>query len=58
MIECEGYALTGGMEGVIRCWDFRNVKEKKDVGRKNLVGSWTNSEEDKLEPIWQLVYSP
>lgn len=58
VIECEGCVLTGGMEGVIRCWDFRNVAEKKDVNRKNLIGVWNNSEEDKLEPIWQLVYSP
>ena len=56
--EGDQFVLTGGMEGIIRCWNFEHVEEKKDIGRKNLMGSWANSEEDKLEPIWQLVYSP
>lgn len=46
------------MEGIIRAWDFTNVNDKKDVGRKNMVGAWNNAEEDRLEPIWQLLYSP
>ena len=58
MSQGEGFLFSGGMEGIIRAWDFSNVHEKKDVGRKNLVGSWNNTCDDKLEPIWQLLYSP
>ena len=47
--EGDEFVLTGGMEGIIRCWNFDNIQEKKDIGRKNLMGSWANSEEDKLE---------
>lgn len=45
------------MEGIVRVWNFMNVNDKKDVSKKCCVGSWDNSEDDKLEPIWQLLYS-
>ena len=53
----EKHLFSGGMEGIIRAWDFSSVQEKKDVGRKNLAGAWNNTEDDKLEPIWQLLHS-
>lgn len=43
VVQAENYVFTGGMEGVIRGWDFRNVSEKKDLGKKNLVATWNNS---------------
>lgn len=51
------YIFSGGMEGIVRVWNFTNVNDKKDVTKKCCVGSWDNSEDDKLEPIWQLLYS-
>lgn len=45
------------MEGIIRVWNFQNVNQKKDVNKKCCVGAWNNSEDDKLEPIWQLLYN-
>jgi hypothetical protein len=44
------------MEGIIRCWNFpRKINSQSQ--KKYLVGSWNNSEDEKLEPIWQLVYN-
>ena len=44
------------MEGVVRCWNFLSQWTSQSA-KKCLVGQWNNSEEQKLEPIWQLLYS-
>ena len=44
-VEAEGHVRTGGMEGVIRCWNFPG---KSGPFKKCLAGQWNNSEEQKL----------
>ena len=53
-VEAEGYILTGGMEGVVRCWSL--PRREGASFSKCLSGQWNNSEEQKLEPVWQLLY--
>jgi hypothetical protein len=45
------------MEGVIRAWSFPR-KISSQNAKKFQVGQWNNSEDQKLEPIWQLLYFP
>lgn len=46
------------MEGIIRSWRLpRSRSEKPNIKvTPSLVGLWSNSDEDKLEPVWQLLY--
>lgn len=46
-VEGQGYLFTGGMEGIIRCWNFPrklNLSQQK----KFLACSWNNSDDQKL----------
>jgi|JI9StandDraft_1071089.scaffolds.fasta_scaffold163584_2 hypothetical protein len=46
-VEGEGYLFTGGMEGIIRGWNF--PKKLSSSGQKKyLTCSWNNSEDQKL----------
>jgi len=45
--------FTGGMEGLIRAYNFSQYSRDKH----QLIMKWRTDEEDeKLEPLWQLVY--
>lgn len=44
------------MEGIIRAWNF--PRKMSQATKKLQVGQWNNSEDQKLEPIWQLLYYP
>jgi WD40 repeat protein len=44
----ENYVFSGGIEGIIRVWDFNNINDKKDISRKTCVGNWNNTVDDKL----------
>lgn len=57
-VEGEGCLFTGGMEGIVRCWNFPRKLAPGQPHKKYLQGSWNNSEDQKLEPIWQLLYYP
>lgn len=41
--EGDNHIFTGGMEGIVRCWNFKNVQNKKDINISNLIGQWNNS---------------
>jgi WD40 repeat protein len=47
----EGYVFSGGMEGIIRAWDFNNANDKKDISRKCCVGSWNITKDDKVDEL-------
>lgn len=55
-VEGQGYLFTGGMEGIVRCWDLPRRIVPGQAYKKLLAGSWNNSEDQKLQPIWQLLY--
>lgn len=42
-VEGEGYLFTGGMEGIIRCWNFPRKMNGGQNQKKYLCGSWTNN---------------
>jgi hypothetical protein len=45
-VEGEGYLFTGGMEGIVRCWNF--PRKLGQGSKKMLAGYWNNSEDQKL----------
>ena len=40
------------MEGVIRAYNFNNHTKEK----KHLLMKWKTDEDERLEPLWQLLY--
>ena len=42
-VEGDGYLFTGGMEGVIRCWNFPRNMNMGQNHKKFLNSSWNNS---------------
>lgn len=46
------------MEGTIRCWSLPTKEEAEAMPSASFVrGVWDNSEDEKQEPVWQLLYS-
>lgn len=45
-VEGEGFLFTGGMEGIIRAWNF--PKKVTQNTKRLQVGQWNNSEDQKL----------
>lgn len=52
----DDYVFTGGMEGVVYCWSLPS-KDEVDPTANYLRGSWENSDDEKQEPVWQLLYN-
>jgi hypothetical protein len=40
------------MEGVIRAYNFKNFSKDK----RQLLMKWKTDDDEKLEPLWQLLY--
>lgn len=47
-VEGDGHLFTGGMEGVIRCWNFPRQINMGQSHKNFLNSSWNNSEDQKL----------
>jgi len=41
-VEGDGLLFTGGMEGIVRCWNFPR-KVIGQAARKCMIGHWNNS---------------
>lgn len=43
LTQSANHIFSGGMEGIIRVWNFSNVNDKKDINKRCCVGNWSNS---------------